>query len=339
MANVIIGIHGLGNKPTKEVLEHWWKQAMIEGLKSNQYKTLLPKFELVYWSDIVHEKPLDLNETDENSPYFLDEKYTKAADNFPAEDHSTLRKVIDFINRQLHQIFLNDDLTLNYSYIADTIISKYFKDLEIYYTEDCTLENEATCKAKELIKQRLITVLEKYKKHQIMLVAHSMGSIIAFDVLRFVAPQIPIDTLVTIGSPLGLPVVISKIAAEQKLNHQHFNHMVTPQSVTKNWFNFSDILDKVAFSYNLSAEFKENNSGVKPIDFLVVNNYEINENRNPHKSFGYLRTPEFSKVLNEFILSERINLKQKIVRIASQIIQKIGQPVAPKQTTTTNQPN
>jgi len=34
MANIIIGIHGLGNKPSRHFLEYWWKLAMEEGLKT-----------------------------------------------------------------------------------------------------------------------------------------------------------------------------------------------------------------------------------------------------------------------------------------------------------------
>lgn len=33
MARVIIGVHGLGNKPDPETLRSWWEQSMIEGLQ------------------------------------------------------------------------------------------------------------------------------------------------------------------------------------------------------------------------------------------------------------------------------------------------------------------
>ena len=60
--------------------------------------------------------------------------------------------------------------------------------------------------------------------------------------------------------------------------------------------------------------------GIIPVDFLVVNNYVMNGIPNPHKSFGYLRTLEFSKILNDFILSGKLTIKQKILR-------KIGQSI------------
>lgn len=320
MANVIIGIHGLGNKPPKPILESWWELAMIEGLKTNNFNPVLPKFELVYWADIIYEKPLSETETDVDSPYLLNEKYTRATMDFPMENHKTRRKIFDFLGQQLNRIFLNDDYSLNYSFITDAIVSNYFKDLEIYYAENCTHENANDCKVKDIIKKRLLQTLEKYKDDEIMLLSHSMGSIIAFDVLSFMAPHITVNTFITMGSPLGLPIVISKIAAEQKRSLKGENHMITPPAVSKNWFNFSDILDKVAFNYELADDFSENSFGVKPLDYLVVNNYEIHGKRNPHKSYGYLRTREFSTTLNEFILTEKLTLKQIIISRTLQLL-------------------
>ena len=320
MANVIIGIHGLGNKPPKPLLEHWWKLSMIEGLKASDYSQILPKFELVYWADIIYNRPLSKSEKDMNSPYYLDEKYIKALKYFPLENYYARRRLIDFIGRQINRIFLNEDFSLNYSFITDAILNRYFKDLEIYYMEDYTGGRGKKYMVKDLIRERLLRKLEEHRNDDIMLISHSMGSIIAFDVLTFIAPHIKINTFITIGSPLGLPVVISKIAAEHKRRLDGENHMLTPPSVYKSWYNFSDILDKIAFNYKLADDFSENSLGIKPVDFMVVNNYEINGVRNPHKSFGYLRTPEFSKVLNEFILAERLTLKQKIIRKTGQII-------------------
>ncbi|MFK5856716.1 MAG: hypothetical protein QM503_11340, partial [Bacteroidota bacterium] len=88
--------------------------------------------------------------------------------------------------------------------------------------------------------------------------------------------------------------------------------MLTPPTISKNWFNFSDILDKVALNYMLSDDFTKNKNEVIPVDFLVVNDYEIVGKRNPHKSYGYLRTPEFSKVLADFIQTKSLTSTQKL---------------------------
>lgn len=315
MANVIIEIHGLGNKPPKNLLERWWERAMMEGLKSNDYQVSLPKHEMVYWADILYDKPLNQFEKDVKSPYYLDEIYVRRPKLFVREKHDTRKKVLSFVNRQLNKFFLNSDMSLNYSFITDAILGNYFKDLQTYYKEESGADEVYANKIKETIRLRLLKVLEKYKEDDIMIVAHSMGSIIAYDVLSFLADHIPVHTFVTIGSPLGLPIVVSKIAEEQRVRKNGERLIVSPPNV-KRWYNFSDILDKVALNYELADDFAENKLGVKPIDYMVENNYQINEVSNPHKSYGYLRTPEFAKILNEFILSEHLTLKQKIKRKA-----------------------
>ena len=322
MANIIIGIHGLGNKPSKKILKRWWKLAMKEGLKTNGYSTKLPKFELVYWADLLHENPQRLFVKDPENPSFLRERYRKASKNFVAENHNIRKKVVDFVSQQMDRIFLNKDLSLNYASLSDVIIKKYFKDLDIYYKDDCTQDNQSLCKIKDIIKDRLAYLLEKHKEDNILLLSHSMGSIIAFDVISFKASQVPISTFITIGSPLGMPIVISKIAAERKDDVPEKSILQTPPSIQKHWFNFSDILDKVAFKYKLADDFSPNKYGVSPTDFLVINDYEVNNYRNPHKSYGYLRTPEFSMVLNDFIQTNSISFSKKVMNIIMNLFSK-----------------
>ena len=314
MANVIIGIHGLGNKPPKKVLEEWWLLSMAEGLEKKKIIARSAHFEIAFWADIIHKQSLDPEEKDPESPLFIDEKYETAPEDFVPEDISTRKRIVDFLGPQMNRIFLNDDLTLNYSFITDAVISRYFNDLEEYYTGTITTANNAIVRTAYVIRERLYELLQKHRNDKIMLLSHSMGSVIAFDVLTFLAREIKVNTLVTMGSPLGLPVVISRIAAEQKQRGIYKGRIATPPGVVENWYNFSDILDKVAFNYRLSDYYNENEAGVKPVDFLVVNDYEANGVRNPHKSFGYLRTPEFAEILNTFLLTEKLSTREKLAK-------------------------
>lgn len=299
MAKVIIGVHGLGNKPPKKLLEQWWKDAIEEGFKKIDKTFTDYRFELVYWSDIIHDEPLDIKCHDKDNPLCLIEKYLPASGVFKPEDHSTRKRILDFITREFDSIFLNEDFSLNYSFVTDSIIRHWFHDLDIYY-ESNSDENHLV-RVKEKIRKRLVTVLKKYRHEEILIIGHSMGSIIAYDVLSFEVPHIKIDTFLTIGSPLGVPVVKSKIAAERKLNHKNTVHLTTPHNVQRKWYNFSDLEDKVAFNYRLSDDYRANRNLVKPMDYIVNNDYEIEGQRNPHKSYGYLRTKEFALKLAEFL--------------------------------------
>ena len=299
MSKVIIGIHGLGNKPPKPLLEKWWKASIEEGLQKAGKKEINYKFEMVYWADILHEEPLDENCNDPENPLCLVEKYVPANNNFIPEDHSTRRKIIDFLSEEVDSILLNKDFTLNYSFITDVILKHWFADLDIYYREKNN--HLGITAANELIRKRTAEIIKKYHNHEILVIGHSMGSIIAYDVMAFDLKNIEIDTFITIGSPLGLPVVKSKIAAERRLNHTNTRHLSAPSNVISHWYNFSDLADKVAFNYKLSDDFTINRHKVKPIDFVVNNDYAINGKANPHKSFGYLRTAEVSAKIIEFL--------------------------------------
>ncbi|MFN2396205.1 MAG: esterase/lipase family protein [Bacteroidales bacterium] len=302
MARIIIGIHGLGNKPDKDTLSKWWQLSLKEGLANQGFETELPEFKMVYWADILYPHPLDKNVEDPENPSYIDEKYTKGNSYSERRSYRIRKRLLRYVGKQLYKIFLNEDLTIKYSFIPDYIIRKYFSDLEIYYEDECETVDPVKCRKKELIKQRLADVLDEHKNDKILLIAHSMGSIIAFDVLSFFAPEYKVHTFITIGSPLGIPLVVSKIASQYKNKPRGKKEMVTPPGIYENWFNFSDLLDKITLNYKLSRRYKFNENAIKPRDFNVANDYisEAGEH-NPHKSYGYLRTKEFSYMLNNFI--------------------------------------
>ncbi len=169
-----------------------------------------------------------------------------------------------------------------------------------------------------MIRNQLAAVLEKHRKKKILLIAHSMGSIIAFDVLTHTVPHVRIHTFATIGSPLGSPVVISKIVSEQLNKVKRISSVRTPDNITHAWYNLSDLNDKVALDYHLADDFETNSKNIKTIDKEVTNDYRYRQNINPHKSYGYLRTPEMAVIIHNFINQGRsrwlIRLIDKINR-------------------------
>ncbi|MBI9069217.1 MAG: hypothetical protein JEZ09_18110 [Salinivirgaceae bacterium] len=323
MKKVILCLHGLGNKPPKELLQQWWKDAINEGLLLINEDKKLPAFEMIYWADVVYKKPLDETITDENDPYYMDEPYAESPSEIIEEPHSFRKKIIDFVSEEMNKIFLNKDLSLNYSFISDAILKKYFRDLDIYYSGESTDENSISYQARQVIRDRTVQAIQKYKGYEILLIAHSMGSIIAFDTLSFLIPESKIHSLVTIGSPLGLPIVKNKIYVEQKSLFPGKNKLETPPNITHNWYNYADIMDNVALDYKLADDFLKNKNEIGPVDFLINNNYEINGAKNPHKSYGYLRTPEFSKMLSEFIGIPELTFIQRIARAFKKLLKRM----------------
>ncbi len=300
MAKVIISIHGLGNKPPKEQLEEWGRMAIIEGLNRKKIDIKLPKFELVYWADLFYDRPQTDEEQDKSSPYFLDEIYTKASKKYRIETHEIRKHFVDIVKSIIFKVFLKKDYHLRYSFVSQKFIHRYFHELEVYLTGDNKFNSKFNFNTKVKLIKRLSEVLSKHSDDEIMLVSHSMGTIVAFDVLSFISQNFKIDTFVTMGAPIGAPFVLSRIAEHAKKNYGLVK-LQTPKSVYRKWYNFSDIRDNIALDYKLSDNFEANCHNVKCEDILVTNDYVMNGIANPHKSYGYLRTPEFIDVLIDFI--------------------------------------
>jgi hypothetical protein len=314
MAKVILGIHGLGNKPSSVLLQKWWEDSIHEGLMVIGKPVQEIPFKLVYWADVFYEKPLDENILDLESPLYLDERYTPAPLNDRREKHPLRQKVLDILEKELDQIFLNEDLSINLSSIADSIIHRYFKELDEYYSKDIPVGGRKEKRARDIIRERLVKVLEEHRKDDILLIGHSMGSIIAYDVIQNLASDMGIHTFVTLGSPLGFPVIMGKIAADRDVSLPRLNKLITPETVRKKWFNLADLEDRISLIYRLSDNFDPNSHGVRVTDMVVHNNYRSNGEHNPHKSFGYLRTPEMAGILYDFLVRDQRRWYQEVGR-------------------------
>jgi hypothetical protein len=322
MSKVIIGIHGLGNKPPKETLEEWWLLSMREGLKSIGKFIFPAKFKIVYWADVLYKNPLDPICTDKKSPLYLEEKYTPASVNFKPKAHKIRRKILDIIEKKVDKIFLNDNHSATYDYITDIIIHKYFRDFETYYSQEN--DNKSSSEhAREVIRKRVLVLLNKYKRDDIFLIGHSMGSIVAYNVLTLYKPHLIINTFVTVGSPLGFPVVMKRIAREQKIEINETNKLKTPPGVVRSWYNFSDLEDKVAMNYNLGDDYESNANGISATDIIVNNNYTIGKISNPHKAYGYLRTPEFASILYDFFTYDKSGATMWLLNSFNKVLKRI----------------
>jgi hypothetical protein len=301
MDKIIIGIHGLGNKPPIEFLEKWWQQSIAEGLKIIGRPRHEFNFELVYWADTLHPIPLNPNETDESSDLYLSERYTSAAKSKVNKPNGIKEKFINFFKRQRDKILFNDKIHLKFPLLTDLIIKHFFKDLDIYLTQKCIEENKSDCLAKEIIRDRVTNTLKLHKKKDILLIAHSMGTIVTYEVLLQSEKELEIDSLITIGSPLGVPFIFDKLKNELSVAPGDNNKLKTPENILTGWENLADTEDKLAQSADLRKLFSPNSHNVAPTMEIVDNDYQSEGIENPHKSFGYLRTPELAHIIDDFL--------------------------------------
>jgi hypothetical protein len=310
---VVIGIHGMGNKPPEKVLKQWWLASMHEGLLANGYPKHSFRFEMVYWAHHLHPFSYDPSLVDEKDPLFLEEPYAPSTGKPAPKPSSLRRKSLGFIEKVLDKLLLNEDMTVNYKSITDSIIRRHFKDLEMYYSSGCVGEKHKGQLARDVIRDDLRRMLRKFKDFDVLLVSHSMGTIISYDVLMEKGSDVRIDTFVTMGSPLGLPVIMSRFAQQQRAVDPEIKPVKTPPNVLRRWYNLSDLEDRVAFNYDLGDDYAPNAIGVVAEDRIVHNDYEVNGKSNHHKVYGYLRTKELAEILDEFLIDDATTLWPKIV--------------------------
>ena len=134
MSKIIIGIHGLANKPPRAKLAKFWRQSIAEGLQKN-CKIVQPRFDLrmVYWANLLYKAPQHDDELFDFDKLYNDEPYTCGPKKLKTYEEGFLDKVrttastfagatADFVKQQ----FGVDSL-------ADWVLEKTMKDLAFYY--------------------------------------------------------------------------------------------------------------------------------------------------------------------------------------------------------------
>ncbi|HIF9319192.1 lipase family protein [Photobacterium damselae] len=270
-----IAIHGRSNKPPTHILEDSWLRAINDGRKQTT-QSLINKsqFSMAYYADVFYQQPLYFDP----EPYLPDMPSNHSP--IPlAVDEDHLSEMMEQNKWRLDNHFFEPLLSEFGVYRALNYLSKpllrYWLTDVYHYFHDPAFALE--------IEKPLIRLLQEYRHHSITLISHSLGTVIAYNVLQKLAAQrttqdITIDKWITLGSPLGL----ASVKAQLKQNLQ--GSLAVPENVLV-WHNYSDKRDIVCIDGDLADDFAKNNAGVRVRDFQVVNAYP----GNPHKSYEYLR--------------------------------------------------
>jgi hypothetical protein len=299
MKRIIIGIHGLGSKPSSTLLHEWWRKSLYEGFRLIGHPRRRIPFETVYWADLMHPVPNDPEIRDKSDERYLEEPYLPSPGLCNSKSAAVRKKILDLVEKQIKQINFDEKDSFVWKHLNDLVMGNFFKELQVYYANHLDRAQGGNIAYRDVVRERLAAKLREHRGKEILLIAHSMGSIIAYDVLTRCVPEVTIHTLVTIGSPLGVPLVMQKIRLEQNLAKGE--QLRAPENIAGSWHNFADLEDKVAFHYRLADDFYANSKGVAPTDVQVVNDYAVGSEHNHHKVYGYLRAAELAQLCFEFL--------------------------------------
>lgn len=153
---------------------------------------------------------------------------------------------------------------------------------------------------RKLLKRTLQPLIEK--KESILLIGHSLGSVIAYDTLWELSYQEELHGKVdflTIGSPLGMHYVQRRLMGMRENGKKSYPKLI------RHWINLSSEGDIIALERNFHNSFKEmlRQGLVKSIEdhsHGIYNYFRSDEGLNCHRSYGYLVNPAVGSIIADW---------------------------------------
>ncbi len=162
-------------------------------------------------------------------------------------------------------------------------------------------EHNIGCNVREVLKKELRPILGNNEK--VLLIGHSMGSIIAYDTLWELShlEHHPgkVDILLTLGSPLGMRYVRKRLVGNNYSGKKKY-----PTNIQR-WINISSTGDLTSLNHSFAHDFAE----MKQLGLVesiedhchgIYNFFHNEKGLNCHRSYGYMVNPAVGKVIADW---------------------------------------
>ncbi|RXR07314.1 S8 family serine peptidase [Pseudoxanthomonas composti] len=287
-AKTVVYIHGIGNKPSADVLRCQWDKALFG-------RSMGERTRLAYWVNRTRyptPEPATCADRDEGpSVNQAEQRILSALGVMP--ERRDLGELVDALAESAREKAMLEQMLRELQAQAPAGVGPSaqglftgINELLLRLVSAALLQDVHDLffvpERREAMERSLRERLES-GGGPFVVVAHSQGSMIAYEVLRKLDPaRCKVSLLVTIGSPLGLPSVRSMFNQWTKRKKLPF-----PACVER-WVNVADTRDPVALDADLSDDI-EGAAG----RFVNHKGPGINPDgpRNPHSGSGYLSLP------------------------------------------------
>lgn len=303
MAHVTF-VHGIANKPPAEDLLRVWRRALADAAEPLPLGDLGVTTSLVYWADLMYEKPQDDASAEEATGEALLDASGSAEQPQPAnaEEAAFIAAVRAKLTALSAAQMTAAELPGTTSgaqgtfervplpwFIKKRIMDIFLRDVHHYlFDTEFAPPGRTPVHIQQTIRQRFVdAVCGQNVSRPHIVVSHSMGTVIAYDCLKRVAACANVDGLITIGSPLGLDEIQDKLHPEWTRTNGF-----PRERVAADWINLYDRLDPVCgFDPALANDYRERDTGVVK-DIPVENDGAWR-----HSATKYLRQPAFRRSL------------------------------------------
>lgn len=253
-------IHGLANKPEADTLHRIWTRSLAKGSGGLDLNDEGVTTSMVYWADVLYAGPdtnvADYESTEERVPEALDGGgdaeipvgTTDEERRFIAASRAEMTSMGD---AEIEAAALRGDAAAGTTklervplpwFIKKKIMAARIRDAYLYlFDKEHSPRPGTTFKVRPEIRGRFMRALAAAPAagpH--VVVSHSMGTMIAYDCLKRVAECPRMDSLMTLGSPLGVDEVQDCYKPEWSRDHGY-----PDQKIVSRWVNVFDRLDVV----------------------------------------------------------------------------------------------
>lgn len=298
MKPLIIYVPGLLPKPEVSLHRDALLRCLTQGVRrvsadvADEIIAMPGSFDVVSWTFDFYGEHRDFSLDAASIDAVIEQDGATAAD--IAEASSWNRKLMYWIYN------LGDRLPFLIPHIASERVELHLRDLRRYVIDD----NGIAEHTRQMLKLALRAATEAQRP--ILLIAHSMGSVIAYDSLWQMShgkrDHVNIDLFVTMGSPLGQNYMQKRIKGQVEKGVERY-----PTNIRR-WTNLSAVGDLTAIDPTLRTDFGE----MVALDLVeelrdmeLHNFFRLDDELNVHAEYGYLINEVTARVIVDWWLEQR----------------------------------
>ena len=295
---LIIYVPGLLPKPEAAIHKQALFRCLIEGVRridaalAEEVAASARSFDIVAWTYDFYRTHRDF-ELDAAAVDALIAQ-TEASEGDIAEAASLKRRFLRWVYQ------LGDLFPFLIPHLASERIELHLRDLRRYVGN----RNGIAEHVREMLKMPLRAAWESHRP--VLLIAHSMGSVIAYDSLwqmsREGRDELVIDLFLTMGSPLGQSYIQKRIEGHAEMGVARY-----PNNIRR-WENLSAVGDLTAIDPFLRNDFGEMLAlGLVDdiVDTEVFNYYRRGRELDVHAEYGYLVNRNTARIVAEWWCGKR----------------------------------
>lgn len=278
----IIYVPGIKPKPPAAVHRAALWRCLLEGVRradpgaAAEMARYAGCFNLVSWAHLFYDTQRDIA---------LDEPGIERLLALPGPEERDLREAVSLRRRLLRSLYLlSDRFPPLFDLVGEPEMRAAIADTRRYFGN----QDGVAVAVRHLVADALLEAWRDQRR--VLLVGHSLGSVIAFDVLwelshRFAEPG-RVDLFLSVGSPLGLRFVRSRLLGAREQGRRRY-----PCNIRR-WLNLAAVGEMTALDRPMAAAWEEMRALglVESIgDRLDLQTYFRGpEGLNLHKCYGYL---------------------------------------------------